>query len=52
MTHGTRNASRFSRRKGRRVGAGCNGGTITGNGGVMLVSEQDRRLGPAPGSPD
>ena len=46
MTHGTRRPLRFSRRRGRRVEANFQGGSITGNGGVMLVSEQDRRLGP------
>ncbi len=45
MTHGTRQPLRFSRRRGRKVEASFQGGAITGNGGVMLVSEQDRRLG-------
>ena len=45
MTHGTRRPLRFSGRRGRRVEAGFQGGAITGNGGVMLVSEQERRLG-------
>ena len=47
MTHCTRKAIRFSRRRRRKVEASFQGGSITGNGGVMLVSEQDRRLGPS-----
>ncbi len=43
MPHGTDSTIRFSSRKGRGVEAGFTGGSITGNGGVMLVSEQDRR---------
>ena len=46
MTHGTRRPLRFSGRRRRKVEASFQGGAITGNGGVMLVSEQDRRLGP------
>ncbi len=44
MTHGTRNTIRFSRRK---VEADFQSGAITGNGGVMLESGRDRRLGPS-----
>ena len=47
LTHCARNAIRFSNRRGRKVEADFTGGAITGNGGVMLVSEQDRRLGPS-----
>ncbi len=46
MPHDTRNAIRLSRRRRRRVEAGFTGGSIIGNGGVMLVSEQDRQLDP------
>ena len=43
MTHGIRRPIGFSRRRGRRVEADLTGGATTGNGGVMLVSGQDRR---------
>ncbi len=45
MTHCTGKAIRFSNRRRRKVEADFQGGSITGNGGMMLVSEQDRRLG-------
>ena len=47
MTHGTGSPLRFSGCRSRRVEADFTGGVITGNGGVMLVSKQDRRLGPS-----
>ncbi len=33
MTHGTGSPIRFSRRRGHKVEAGFQGGSITGNGG-------------------
>lgn len=45
MTKRCHSPIRFSTVKGRRIECGFDGGHVTGNGGVQLLSEVDRRTG-------